>query len=378
MKEYVYADHAATTPLCPDALEAMLPWMTSEYGNASQPHFSGLRAREAIDDARGTIAGLLGASPDEIFFTSGGTESDNWAIREFSRTDGKRLIISSAIEHHAVLNACREAERELRAKAVTVPVDADGAVGPAALSELLAAEETVPTLVSVMLANNEIGTVEPIGELARVAKSRGAYFHTDAVAAAGKIPIDAGVLGVDMLSASAHKFGGPQGVGFLYVKKGTPLCPLLYGGSQENSMRAGTENVAGIVGAAAALRSCCEKMKEAADRLFRLEERLIDGLRGADFIRNGAADHVPGLVSLSFRGVDGESILHRLDLKGIAISTGAACDSVRTRTSHVVDAIGVPDEYAKGTVRISFGRDNTEEDADRIASELLAVIKEKI
>ena len=378
MKEYVYADHAATTPLCPDALEAMLPWMASGYGNASQPHFSGLRAREAIDDARGTIAGLLGASPDEIFFTSGGTESDNWAIRGFSRTDGKRLIISSAIEHHAVLNACREAERELRAKAQTVPVNADGAVGPAALSELLAAEETVPTLVSVMLANNEIGTVEPIGELARVAKSRGAYFHTDAVAAAGKIPIDAGVLGVDMLSASAHKFGGPQGVGFLYVKKGTPLCPLLYGGSQENSMRAGTENVAGIVGAAAALRSCCEKMKEAADRLFRLEERLIDGLRGADFIRNGAADHVPGLVSLSFRGVDGESILHRLDLKGIAISTGAACDSVRTRTSHVVDAIGVPDEYAKGTVRISFGRDNTEEDADRIAAELLAVIKEKI
>ncbi|MBR3415235.1 MAG: cysteine desulfurase [Clostridia bacterium] len=378
MKEYVYADHAATTPLCPDALGAMLPWMASGYGNASQPHFSGLRAREAIDDARGTIAGLLGASPDEIFFTSGGTESDNWAIRGFSRTDGKRLIISSAIEHHAVLNACREAERELRAKAQTVPVNADGAVGPAALSELLAAEETVPTLVSVMLANNEIGTVEPIGELARVAKSRGAYFHTDAVAAAGKIPIDAGALGVDMLSASAHKFGGPQGVGFLYVKKGTPLCPLLYGGSQENSMRAGTENVAGIVGAAAALRSCCEKMKEEADRLFRLEERLIDGLRGADFIRNGAADHVPGLVSLSFRGVDGESILHRLDLKGIAISTGAACDSVRTRTSHVVDAIGVPDEYAKGTVRISFGRDNTEEDADRIASELLAVIKEKI
>ena len=377
MKDLIYADHAATTGLCPAAREAMLPWLTSGSGNASQPHFSGLRAREAVEEARGTVAGLLGASPDEIFFTSGGTESDNWAVRRFSRGGVETRIVASAIEHHAVLFACREAvnERPGKTRFETVPVGVSGAVDADSLSSLLHRSRNVPTLVSVMLANNEIGTVEPVGELTRVAKRSGAYFHTDAVAAAGKIPVDVGVLGVDMLSASAHKFGGPQGVGFLYVKKGTPLMPLLYGGSQERAMRAGTENVAGIVGMAAAISACCEKMKETADRLFRLEERLIDGLRGADYLRNGAADHVPGLVSLSFRGADGESILHRLDLKGIAISTGAACDSVRTRTSHVIDAIGVPDEYAKGTVRISFGDGNTEEDADRIAAELLNVIK---
>ncbi len=383
MKDLIYADHAATTGLCPSAREAMLPWLTTEFGNASQPHFSGLCAREAVEEARGTVAGLIGASPDEIFFTSGGTESDNWAIRGFVPDSYADLrLFASAVEHHAVLNALREAERVSLAKAVTVPVDASGVVGRDALSKLLwdgmpsPGGYKYPTLVSVMLANNEIGTVEPVGELAGIAKKRGAYFHTDAVAAMGKIPIDVGVLGVDMLSASAHKFGGPQGVGFLYVKEGTPLRPLFYGGSQENSMRAGTENVSGIVGMAAALRSSCENMKETAAHLIRLEERLLEGLSVADCIRNGAGDHVPGLVSLSFRGADGEAILHRLDLRGIAISTGAACDSVRTRTSHVIDAIGVPAEYANGTVRISFGRGNTEEEASKIAAELLAAVKD--
>ncbi|MBQ6263331.1 MAG: cysteine desulfurase [Clostridia bacterium] len=380
MKDFIYADCAATAALSPDALEAMLPWLTTDHGNASQPHMSGQRAREAVENARETVSGLIGASHDEIVFTSGGTESDNWAIRGFAPASGKRRIIASAIEHHAVLNACREAanERQGATEIDTVPVDAFGIAHEDALPTLLKKEKDVPTLVSVMLANNEIGTVEPIKKLAGTARAYGAYFHTDAVAAAGKIPIDVADLGVDLLSASAHKFGGPQGVGFLYIKKGTPIRPLLFGGSQERSMRAGTENVAGIVGAAAALRSCCENMERTTERLTRLENRLLAGIRGTDHIRNGAEYHVPGLVSISFRGADGETILHRLDLKGIAISTGAACDSVRTRTSHVIGAIGVPAEYANGTVRISFGANNTEDDADRIAAELLSVVKEKL
>ena len=377
MKEIIYADNAATAALDPVALEAMLPWLTSDRGNASQPHLSGQRAREAVERARETVSGLIGASPDEIVFTSGGTESDNWAIRGFAPDVCKRRIIASAVEHHAVLYACREAavESSVETAVETVPVDSSGVVAGDALSALLNREDSIPTLVSVMLANNETGTVEPIKKLAATARANGAFFHTDAVAAAGKIPIDVGDLGVDMLSASAHKFGGPQGVGFLYIKKGTPIRPLLFGGSQERLMRAGTENVAGIVGAAAALKSRCDKMRQTSDRLIRLEKRLLAGLRGADYIRNGAENHIPGLVCLSFRGADGETILHRLDLKGIAISTGAACDSVRTRTSHVIDAIGVPAEYANGTVRISFGESNTEEEADRIAEELLAVVK---
>ncbi len=379
MKEIIYADNAATERLSPDALEAMTPWLTSEYGNASQPYFSGLRARASVESARETVSGLIGASPDEIFFTSGGTESDNWAIRRFFRPDGEARIIISSVEHHAVSDACLEAAIERRGKTATetVPVGKDGVVDADVLSASIGRGGAIPTLVSVMLANNEIGTVEPVGKLAERAHARGAYFHTDAVAAAGKIPINAGELGVDMLSASAHKFGGPQGMGFLYIKKGTPLSPFFFGGAQERSMRAGTENVAGIVGTAAALKSRVDGMKKANGVLVKLEERLLSRLCGADFIRNGAKERIPGLLSLSFRGADGETILHRLDLKGIAVSTGAACDSVRTELSHVIRAIGVPEEYAKGTVRISLGVDNTEREVDRIAAEIIEIIKDR-
>ena len=373
MKKQIYADNAATARLSPAALEAMMPWLTREYGNASQPHSPGLRAREAIEEARKTVAECIGVSPEGIFFTSGGTESDNWAIRRFScDRGGKRRVITSPAEHHAVLNSCREAESS-GAEITFIPVGKGGEVSAYDLAGALGEGGGIPTLVSLMLVNNETGALCGIRELADAAHRKGAYFHTDAVQAVGRIPVDAEKLCVDMLSASAHKFGGPDGVGFLFVKEGTPLSPLMAGGAQERSMRAGTENVAGIVGMAAALRFCTENLDLTRKRLLRVEKRLIAALDGADFLINGS-DRAPGILSLSFRGADGETILHRLDLKGIAVSTGAACDSVRTRTSHVIDALGVPHEYANGTVRISFGADNTEEEAEIIASEILKIL----
>ena len=230
------------------------------------------------------------------------------------------------------------------------------------------------SLVSIMLANNEIGTIQPIRELCEIAHARGALFHTDAVQAVGHIPVDVKSLGVDMLSASAHKFNGPKGVGFLYIKSGTPLLPLHDGGSQENGKRAGTENVAGIVGMAVALKENCEKMSETAKRLYGYEKLLIDNLSELDFIRNGGEDHLPGVINLSFKGASGEAILHRMDLKGICISTGSACDSVNTQVSHVIRAIGVPEEYAQGTIRISLGVDNTEEDVIAISTALKQIL----
>lgn len=367
MKQYIYADNAATTRLDADAFEAMKPFLLEDYGNASQPYALARRPKKAILEARETIAGCIGALPDEIFFTSGGTESDNWALKCSGLSGGGRKVFTSAIEHHAVLNACRNAAR--------LPVDTKGILSPAVLEEALSAEGS-PTLVSVMLANNEIGTIEPIKELATVAHARGALFHTDAVQAVGHIPVDVSGLGVDMLSASAHKFNGPKGTGFLYVRRGTLLVPYADGGAQERGMRAGTENVAGIVGMATALKKNCSGIYQTAERLRAMEANFIDALRrgGVDFIRNGAEKRLPGNINISIRGASGEALLHRLDLKGISISTGSACDSVNTQISHVVQAIGVPLEYAKGTIRITFGRDNKEEDAAEIANAIAAIL----
>lgn len=361
MKRFIYADNAATTRLDADAFEAMKPFLLEDYGNASQPYALARRPKKAILEARETIAGCIGALPDEIFFTSGGTESDNWALKCSGLSGGGRKVFTSAIEHHAVLNACRNAAR--------LPVDTKGILLPAVLEEALSAEGS-PTLVSVMLANNEIGTIEPIKELATVAHARGALFHTDAVQAVGHIPVDVSGLGVDMLSASAHKFNGPKGTGFLYVRRGTLLVPYADGGVQERGMRAGTENVAGIVGMATALKKNCSGIYQTAERLRAMEANFIDALRrgGVDFIRNGAEKRLPGNINISIRGASGEALLHRLDLKGISISTGSACDSVSTHLSHVIRAIGVPLEYAEGTIRISFGRDNKPEDAVEVAA----------
>ena len=374
MKKRIYADNAATTKLDTDAFEAMKPFLTEEYGNASQPYSFARAAKKAISEAREIIAACIGAEPEEIYFTSGGTESDNWAIKGTAFSNELKLAtITSQIEHHAVLNACESIER-LGYPVVYLPVSNEGIVQPELLNRYI---DDRTGLVSVMLVNNEIGTIEPIAELARIAHKHGALFHTDAVQAVGHIPIDVKALGVDMLSASAHKFNGMKGSGFLYIRKDADICSYVDGGAQESGKRAGTENVAAIVAMAVALRKNCEHMEVNAQKLCKLEEILLAGLSsaGIDYRRNGSSNRVPGNVNISIKGVDGEMLLHRLDLKGICISTGSACDSVNTRVSHVVEAIGVPDEYANGTIRISFGTDNDEDDAAAIAKTLIEIIR---
>lgn len=373
MKNYIYADNAATTKLDEDALTAMLPWLQGEYGNASQSYSFARKPKKALADARAAIAACIGAEPEEIYFTSGGTESDNWAIKGFIEPDDKYLTITSQIEHHAVLNACSALER-FGYPVVYLPPDGKGTVSPEDLSKAITEKAK---LVSVMMVNNEIGTIEPIKELAAVAHTHGALFHTDAVQAVGHIPIDVNELGIDMLSASAHKFNGPKGIGFLYIRKGTQIRPFTDGGAQEFHMRAGTENIASIVGMAVALRKNCDKMQEMSTTLQTMEHEFINSLREADidFIRNGAENRVPGNISISIRGASGEMLLHRLDLRGISISTGSACDSVNTQVSHVIKAIGVSQEYSEGTIRVSFGRDNKVEDALEVANAITHIVR---
>lgn len=368
----VYADNAATTKLDKDALAAMLPWLQDEYGNASQPYSFARKPKKALADARATIAACIGAEPEDIYFTSGGTESDNWAIKGLIEPDNKHLTITSQIEHHAVLNACNALER-LGYPVVYLPVDSQGVVSSENLSKAIT-EKT--RLVSVMMVNNEIGTIEPIKELAAVAHTHGALFHTDAVQAVGHISIDVNELGIDMLSASAHKFNGPKGIGFLYIRKGTQIHPLADGGAQEFHMRAGTENIASIVGMAVALQKNCGTIQETNTKLQTMEYAFIDALHKAsiDFVRNGSANRMPGIINISIRGISGEMLLHRLDLKGISISTGSACDSVNTRVSHVIKSIGIPSAYAQGTIRISFGRDNQIEEAIEIAQAIEKIV----
>lgn len=369
----IYADNAATTKLDMDAFEAMRPFLLEEYGNASQPYSFSRAVKKALRDARITIASCINASPEEIFFTSGGTESDNWAIKGTLCYGDSRAIVTSQIEHHAVLNACAFAE-QIGFPVVYLPVDREGIVGTDDLRQIIS---TKTKLVSVMLANNEIGTIEPVSLLADIAHKHGALFHTDAVQAVGHIPVDVKSLGVDMLSASAHKFNGPKGVGFLYIKKGTAIKPLADGGSQEFGMRAGTENVASIVAMALALSKNCKYINEIEAKLHRMEEFFFTALEknGIDFLRNGAPNRIPGNINISIRGANGEMLLHRMDLKEVCISTGSACDSTNTQISHVIQAINIPNEYARGTIRISFGKYNQESDAQEVASTLIEILK---
>lgn len=381
MKKIIYADNAATTPLSPIAFEAMKPFLLSYFGNPSQPYSLSRPCKLALKKAREDIAEYIHADPNEIYFTSGGTESDNWAIKGSVLLNGNRgTIITSSIEHHAVLCSCRAMESH--GHSVTyLPVSQDGTVN---LQNLQSALTSKTGLVSIMLANNEIGTIEPIELLAKAAHDNGALFHTDAVQAIGHIPVDVKVLDVDFLSASAHKFGGPKGIGFLYIKKGTGIGSFMDGGAQEKGIRAGTENVASIVGMAAALKERCSHIEQSM-LLYDKENELLNELQkngltvGEDFLWNGNHDilrHLPGIISLSFRGRDGEMILHRLDLKGIIISTGAACDSHRIQVSHVIDAIGVPKEYAKGTIRISLAQNIADDELKAIAKALVAIVTE--
>lgn len=371
----IYADNAATTPLDKDAFEAMKPYWWDNFGNPSQPYSLSRSSKSALKSARETIANCIGADLDEIYFTSCGTESDNWVIKEIGHA-GHAEIVTSEIEHHAILNACAAIEKKGYPVRYLSP-DHAGRIEPQELERALSDETR---LVSVMMANNEIGTIQPIQELCEIAHKNGALFHTDAVQAVGHIPIRIHELGVDFMSASAHKFNGPKGAGFLYIKKGTKIGSYMSGGAQERGLRAGTENVPLIVGMAKALEKNCSVIEKTRNQLMEIETVFLNVLdeKNLDFIRNGSVlSHIPGNVSVSFRGVSGEMLLHRLDLKKIYISTGSACDSKNTQLSHVLKAIEVPTEYAHGTIRVSFGKQNTVEEALIIANEIAKILKKK-
>lgn len=374
MSKYIYADNAATTQLDSEALESMIPWLKEEYGNASQPYSFARHPKKALAEARSSIAKCINADPEEILFTSGGTESDNWAIKAVSVSSDsfRKEIITSAFEHHAVLRSCNAVAMQGNPIAFLQP-SVQGDIFPESLSHIISDQTQ---LVSIMLANNEIGSIQPVRELSKIAHAHGAIFHTDAVQALGHISVDVQELGVDMLSASAHKFNGPKGIGFLYVRNGTKISPLLDGGSQEKKLRAGTENVAAIVGMAVALQNNCKMLLQNQSYIKVLESRFLELLQNAPvrYRRNGSNHTLPGLISLSFPDVDGEMLLHRLDLQGICISTGAACNSKETEVSHVLRAINLDERYAKGTVRISLGKYNTIEDVEAIVAALVKVL----
>lgn len=369
-KELVYADNAATTKLSPLALDAMGVFLREEYANASQPYAFARVPKQALKKARKVIAECIGAEPDEIIFTSCGTESDNWVIQDAAFH--KRTIYTSSIEHHAILNSCAFAHA-LGTKVKYLPVDANGIVLWDGISKQLCSND----IMSIMFANNEIGTIEPIKEIAQFAHEYGCIFHTDAVQAVGHVPINVKELGIDLLSASAHKFNGPKGIGFLYIKRGIHISPFIYGGAQENGLRAGTENIASIVGMAAALKENVDALEENIRHIRALEDMLFKELSAKKIIyhRNGSEYRIPGNISLSFPNADGEALLHRLDFLGICVSTGSACDSKNTQISHVLKAIGLEKQLAKGTIRISLGKNNTEEDIDKIVSALDRISK---
>ncbi|MGN0453139.1 MAG: cysteine desulfurase NifS [Ruminococcus sp.] len=370
----IYADNAATTALSPKVLEAMTPYLTEIYGNPSSLYRIGAEAKEAVENSRANIAKLIGAkSPNEIFFTSGGSEADNWAIKGVCRVlkeKGKNHIITSKFEHHAVLHTC-EAMKKEGFEVTYLEVYSDGLVKPEDVKKAIRPETA---LVTIMYANNEIGTIQPIAEIGKICREAGVLFHTDAVQAMGNIPIDVEKDNIDLLSLTGHKFHGPKGCGALYIRRGVRLQNLIDGGAQERSRRAGTENVAGIVGLSKALELAISTMDERADRLSKMRDRLIDGLLKIERSRvNGSREHrLPGNVNMCFEGIEGESLLLRLDLAGVSASSGSACTSGSLDPSHVLLSLGLPHEIAHGSLRLSFSDDNTEEEIDY----LLKVIPE--
>jgi len=377
----IYLDHAATTPVDPRVLEAMWPMYTKYWGNPSSIYLEGQEARRALDNARKLCADLLGVSPKEIVFTSGGTESDNAAIRGAAfaqRALGRgNHIVTTQIEHHAVLHTVEQLERE-GFRATYLPVDSEGFVDLEALAEAVGPETVV---VSIMAANNEVGTIEPIEEAVRIAKERNPHvvFHTDAVQAAGAIDISPRKLGVDLLSIAAHKFYGPKGVGLLYIRNRTPWQPMLLGGGQERERRAGTENVAGIVGMATAMRLAWEEMEERNAHCRRLRDRLFYGIpeRIPDTVITGPKDpekRLPNNFSCCFRNVEGESVLLALDMADIAASSGSACTTGSVEPSHVLTAMGIDRDLAHASLRLTVGKGNTEEEIDRVLSVLPEIV----
>ena len=372
----IYADNAATTKMSDAAIQTMTALMQETWGNPSSLYTHGQRAKEALEDARERIAAVIGAEPREIYFTSGGSEADNQALRtaaEIGRRNGKKHIISTAFEHHAILHTLARLEKE-GFEITLLPVHEDGIVRVEELESMLR-EDTC--LVSVMYANNEIGTIQPIREIGELCSQRGVLFHTDAVQAVGHLPIDVKAEHIDLLSASAHKFHGPKGVGFLYARKGVRLSNLIEGGAQERGKRAGTENVPGIAAMAAALDEANEKMAENAAHLTAMRDRLIAGLREIPHaaLNGDAVQRLPGNVNFCFEGIEGESLLLLLDDKGICASSGSACTSGSLDPSHVLLAIGRVHDVAHGSLRLSLGEDVTDEQVDYLIRSVREVVE---
>ena len=372
----VYADNAATTQMSRTAIEAMLPYMETIYGNPSSLHSVGQQAAEALQSARERVAKCLNASPREIYFTSGGSEADNQAIlsaAHLGERKGKKHIISTAFEHHAVLHTLKKLEKEGFAVEL-LPVGPTGTVTAQQVKDAIR-EDTC--LVTVMYANNEIGSILPIAEIGRVCREAGVLFHTDAVQAAGHIPIDVKAQSIDMLSLSAHKFHGPKGIGLLYARQGVPLTSLIEGGAQERGKRAGTENIPDIMGMAAALEEACAHIDENAEKVSALRDRLIAGLSNIPHsaLNGDPVNRLPGNVSFCFEGIEGESLLLLLDAKGICASSGSACTSGSLDPSHVLLAIGRPHEVAHGSLRLSLCEWNSDEDVDRILEAVPEVVQ---
>ncbi len=371
----IYADNAATTKMCKAAIAAMLPYMEEFYGNPSSLYSLGQEAKEALERSREEIAAIIHAQPREIYFTSGGSEADNQALRSaaaLGKKKGKRHLISTAFEHHAILHTLKALEKE-GFEVTLLPVHENGIVR---VSELEAAIRPDTCLVTVMTANNEIGTIQPVAEIGALCRERGILFHTDAVQAVGHLPIDVQAENIDMLSSSAHKFHGPKGVGFLYVRKEIPLTNLIEGGAQERGKRAGTENVAGIVAMTAALKESTAHMEENARHMKALRDRLIEGLQAIPHsaLNGDREKRLPGNVNFCFEGIEGESLLLLLDDKGISASSGSACTSGSLDPSHVLLAIGRVHDVAHGSLRLSIGEDATEEEMEYIIQSVREVV----
>ncbi len=365
-KRLIYLDNAATTKTHPDVVSAMLPYFSDYFGNPSSLYDLAAASRTAVEEARGKVAKAIGSAPEQIYFTSGGTESDNWAIRGVATAQAKkgRHIITSQIEHHAVLHTCEALEKE-GFEVTYLPVDEFGRVR---VADVLAAIRDDTILITIMLANNEIGTIQPIAEIGEVARSRKIVFHTDAVQAVGQIPVDVNALNVDLLSLSSHKFSGPKGAGALYIRKGTRIAPFMHGGAQEKRRRAGTENVPAIVGLGLAIERAVALMSEKTERIIRLREKLVAGLGAipASRLNGHPKERLPNNVNFIFEYIEGESILLLLNAHGIAASTGSACTSASLDPSHVLLACGIPHEVAHGSLRLTLGEETTEEEIDYV------------
>lgn len=375
----IYADNAATTRLSDTAFDAMKPYMLNEYGNASTLYKLGRSAHKAVENARGVFAKGINAYPTEIYFTSGGTESDNWAIKGTAHrlaASGKKHIVTDNIEHHAVLNSAKALERE-GFEVTYVRADNNGLVRA---EDVAAAIRPDTAMVSVMFANNELGTIQPVAEIGSICRSAGVLFHCDAVQAAGILPIDVKAMNIDLLSISAHKFHGPKGVGVMYARRGCVPETYIDGGEQERGHRAGTENVAGIVGAAAAFAEAISERNEKADRLCAMRDEIQSGLLRipGSQVNGVTAPRLPGTLNMSFDGIDGQSLIFELDLKGLAASSGSACASGSVDPSHVLLALGLPYKLAHGSLRLSLGKYNTSDEAEmivRIVSDTVAELR---